>query len=741
MISLMTQQNVPGIDGLTAFGDDASPFIFYLVSSTPRFRQGPDGSPVFQFLKYREPVPREGGRKGGGFAIFDVEFAVSADVEKKAKEALQEQVNADPRFARVNPKPVVKIGTISWIKGASQIQVLDGGGPNAALVERVENPGAPALYGDLITPFTIEFSAEGATLAEQAFQSKGPSVQVIYDLTTPMKMPPMRVDVWFHAEKFMNFYQKVDIDSGWYSSHTRRETIRQQFISNECCGVNVDPGAVTDQKIVNSLRDWGFQQLDDIVKRLAVGDIPDVSSDDRKVPDGIDHLERRITVDKIANANRTFTEGVVIELNLGPRGSLPGITTLTGKDGKPIKWQDFFRTVDLNDPFFQQINVNIRANADFNNLPIFDVEGRISYDEGNTHTSLPFSLSSPNDVVKFASFIENNKKAYQYNYKVNYKGETRAFDSGTILSKGDEPLTIDVGDTGILLANVQAGDINFDEVTQALVTIHYEDSANNVPPVEWEMVLDKDHKAQALQKVIFAARNAPFKYKVKYDMKDGKTYFIDWKTNAAAQIYVGSPFGGRKTISLRAIGDLQADIGTIFVDIKYADDANHYVQSNSVALSKSQPFIDWSFPVIDDSVGKVTYSGTIQFQDGQIQNIAETTAAKNTILLGRPKDDSEFLSVTVQPDLVDFTKVKLVKVALHYADPAHEIDSTKDFIITKNTSTAPVWTLRLQDKTKKGYEYRASFFLLDGTSKSVGPITTSEPILLLEMPMAAAPGA
>ena len=55
-------------------------------------------------------------------------------------------------------------------------------------------------------------------------------------------------------------------------------------------------------------------------------------------------------------------------------------------------------------------------------------------------------------------------------------------------------------------------------------------------------------------------------------------------------------------------------------------------------------------------------------------------------------------------------------------------------------STATV-TVRLQDKTKKNYEYRASFFLLDGTSKSIGPITTNDSILLLEMPAAAAPGA
>ncbi|WP_158594063.1 hypothetical protein [Cohnella faecalis] len=37
------------------------------------------------------------------------------------------------------------------------------------------------------------------------------------------------------------------------------------------------------------------------------------------------------------------------------RGSLPNITTLTGRDGQPFKWEDFSLTVDLDDPFFRQL--------------------------------------------------------------------------------------------------------------------------------------------------------------------------------------------------------------------------------------------------------------------------------------------------------------------------------------------------------------------------------------------------
>src|SRR5262245_33632625 len=122
MLALMKQQRIPGVDGVFAYGDDASPCVFYLLAETPRFRIGPDGSPVCQFLKYREPVPREGGRVGGGFLICDVEFSVPAPVVAKCRAALQEQVNVDAQFARVNPKPAVQIREISWTKGSTNVQ-------------------------------------------------------------------------------------------------------------------------------------------------------------------------------------------------------------------------------------------------------------------------------------------------------------------------------------------------------------------------------------------------------------------------------------------------------------------------------------------------------------------------------------------------------------------------------------------------------------------------------------------
>jgi hypothetical protein len=173
-------------------------------------------------------------------------------------------------------------------------------------------------------------------------------------------------------------HQRVDIDPAWHflwwgHDERRHENIQEFFRQSESGGVFINPGAVTDEKVLNTVRDWAYGQLDDALKRMIVGDVNPVSEDARKVPDGVDHLTREFMQTRVTDFDRWFYEGHNMEWNPQPRGTLPNITSMTGKDGKPFKWTDFARVVDLDDPFFKTINLNIMANADFANLPIFFV--------------------------------------------------------------------------------------------------------------------------------------------------------------------------------------------------------------------------------------------------------------------------------------------------------------------------------------------------------------------------------
>lgn len=740
-----------GVPGVQVYPDSDAIDLYYVLAAQPQIRiDDTTGKPVCTFLEYRKPIERADGSKGGGFIIFDSEFVVPPDTVTKVKQLLTDQLKA--RFPRMNPPLQARIGNLNFLRGTASIHCLDDGG---GLVQKIETPAAPSLYGNMICPFTVELSPEGATLAAQALQGQGGILQIAYDVFLPVRLPPVKAHAWFFSEKIMSFYQRVDIDPGWHflwwgHDADRTEKVREFFQQSESGGVFIDPGAVTDDKVISTVRDWAYGQLDDALKRMIVGDINPVSDDARKVPDGTRSLTRDFLETRVSNFDRWFIEGHNMEWNPQPRGTLPNITSMTGKDGKPFKWSDFARTVDLDDPFFKTINLNIMANADFANLPIFSVDVHCEYPApdkrnpdgtpkkaGGAHTAQDFRLQKADDVGKFASFTDDNDLRYSYGYKVNFKGDAQPFEMKGQVSDSTV-LTVDVDSTGCLAVDVGVGNVNFDQMFNAvIVDMRYEDKANKVAAVEQQFVLDKDHRTARLGAIIHAPRTEACVYDVTYQFKDGRQYTLKDQKSFSRQIYINSPFTDQRTVHVRPVGDLTNDISNIFVDLQYEDHDKGYVVSQSIALNKGNPFADWSVPVFDRTKGKVTYSGTIQFADGTAQDITPSgELTKDTLMVGRQRDDSEFLTVTVLPDALDFTKLKLAKVSLHYSDGA-ATDLSKDIILRANAAAPPPWSIRLVDKAKRQYDWHAEYHMADGSVRKQGdpnPIPTTDLTLIPEIP-------
>ncbi len=186
------------IDGVTVYGDDNNKAIFYIVPDVPRFRINDNLLPSFSFFKYRMPIDRVDGSKGGGFLVCDVELSLPPEKQEAVKQKLQAQINQQYANSTVEP-PEVKIGNITYTRGAAKLNIEN---ISEKFVESAFNPGKPSLYGRNLTPFTVELTDVGATFFEQALQNKGGFVQVSYDLYCPVKLPPIEARIWFSASKF-----------------------------------------------------------------------------------------------------------------------------------------------------------------------------------------------------------------------------------------------------------------------------------------------------------------------------------------------------------------------------------------------------------------------------------------------------------------------------------------------------------------------------------------------------------
>jgi len=400
--------------------------------------------------------------------------------------------------------PEVTFGTITYTKGTTSLIVA---GSDGTFVEKINNPGKPSLYGNNVATFELELSENGATFFEEAMKIHGgSSVAVVYDLWFWARLPKINVNGYFYASKFYSFYQTIDTDWNLWSEDSYRETIREQTISSESMALDFEWGGVTDEKVRAPIRDWATKALEDAVEREMIKAVAPVPDDQRKATDGIEDVTRDISNTQISNVSIHYTEAQTVEWNIAPPGQLQSIVDMTNPDGSPVKWEDYFHVIDLDDPFFKQLRVDTFVNADFENLPIRSVEVKLLYNGRPMANLAPDQpegevvLDKPDSIGKFAAYIENDNWKYKYSYQVNYVGQSRIFQSPEV-ETNEGNLTIGVDDVGILSVNVSAGDLDWTEIDRALVTFRYEDT--NVDPFEDQFVLTQAQPTHKVQKVIF----------------------------------------------------------------------------------------------------------------------------------------------------------------------------------------------------------------------------------------------
>ncbi|MEU4426902.1 hypothetical protein AB0F81_40295 [Actinoplanes sp. NPDC024001] len=708
---------VQTIEGVTVHTDGDSFSTFYLIPEQPRYRRYPDGTLAFRFIKYRFAVDRPGDRKGGGFVLFDVEFVVDEAKLPVITEKLQAQVNAEAARRGITPAPPVTIGTISYTKGTSALIVPGAGG----FVEKEHNPGMPSLFGRNICSFGLELSQDGAEFFEKAMQGQGGTVSVVYNMWLLAQLPKIEVNAHFRASTFYSFFQTIHVDWNFWGLDSYRETLREQMISSESMVLDFKWGGVTDEKIRGPIRDWATRTLEDAVERKMIKAIAPVPDDQRDLPDGIEDVTRDISKTQISNVDIHYRESQTVEWNIAPQGILQNITALKDGAGAPVKWEDYATTIDLNSDFFRELRVDVNVNGDFTNLPIHSVEVQVLYHGRPMPNLTPGQpegevvLKSPDEIGKFATYVDGDDWNYQYRYRINYRGTSGVFESGE-KTTNEGNLVFGVDDVGILSVEASTGaDLNWEEVDTALVTFHYAD--DDVAPIEEQFQLTKANHTKKIQKVILKPMRKEYRYRVRYFMKGGKEVEGPELTSRAPNLVINDVFGGRRTVYLRGVGDFTNRVQNVFVNLEYRDDKNKYTQARSQALSSAMPSFDWSFPVIDETVGDVFYSATIAYKDGTSEEIPRQVATSSTIPLPPPVE--AFLDVTIVPDLLDWSRLRLVRAALSYTDLDASIAVNKDFIFSPSKTATQTWRVELKDKDRDQFSYTITYFLTDGTQRTV----------------------
>jgi hypothetical protein len=290
-------------------------------------------------------------------------------------------------------------------------------------------------------------------------------------------------------------------------------------------------------------------------------------------------------------------------------------------------------------------------------------------------------------------------------------------------------LKINIDELGLWLVDVEVGDMNFEQVGSAVLTLEHPQIEPGIPPV-CRFQIDQNNKKFEVKELLLRPAQ-PYTASIKYFMKDGREYVRELPDQKGQRFYVDDPFSATRVVQLRTRGDFERRIDTIFVDLTYEDEKNGYRQTSSMALSKDKRFADWSFPVVDERAGKITYHAITTFKDGTSSDSGDQPLPSTTLLLG---EDTATLTVKLIPDLIDWSAVKLATIELHYTDPTNSIDERESFTFRQGSPEAN-WELAIRDRSKNSYEWTARFFMADGSRKeiaSTGPVTDED--FIIELP-------
>jgi hypothetical protein len=206
--------------GLVIFRDDEDADQFHFLSPVPRLAEE-NGRTAFTLYKYRRdltdnPALEPTRARGAGLALFEVETPVRS-LALVAADLASETGRSDPRLSPV----VFRSGEVRTI-----VAHAEGDG----LVEDLVDGRSAPLTFPHHAAFALALSAEGATLFEAAARGGALPVGVVYELRFLALTPALHAHVWMDYDRIYDHFAtsvgftyyvsvRLDLELAWLVEH------------------------------------------------------------------------------------------------------------------------------------------------------------------------------------------------------------------------------------------------------------------------------------------------------------------------------------------------------------------------------------------------------------------------------------------------------------------------------------------------------------------------------------------
>ncbi len=767
--------NVPAfrtIDGVTLYTDDLCWYRFYAIAQGPRVRVDENNDPVFLLVKYAfSDEDREQNAKlpsGGGYMNFDVEFSVEPEQLEKIQIELQEWVDAEwsrlrngtaeekslPGVQGTTEPPKVDFGTPTFTQGTVRMDA-----PQVeSLVEARVAEGNPSLLSDNLAVFSMDLSAPGATFMQKTLvgeDGNNPTdltpVQIRYDLAFWARLPAVRINVTADSERIYDQVRKY-MDGEGVDQCTSYQFQNSDITTNTATmagliEVKIDPGSASlDDEVIADLRQYALDMMQQMVEsrfftddpgegyhpEFPDGPPPEVVDDQRKKAD--DGRRRNENPKKYLRQNYDKSS-MHLELNLEQRSVVewtihPQATLTTFFEGRTAEdLKRFVRVVDLTDPFFEHLDLVVRAFADFNDADLEAVEVEVRYsgrdangEQQEKNQSFTFTT---NDPQKWSPALIGDKREYEFRYRIKFRGHEFTQPTGWQRSTASQ-LNLSLPATGKVSLAVAAGDIDFETLIKRVqVTLSYADTEAGIPNEEFTVVLDAANLAQNYQRAVFNLVRNPIRYRRRFLLQSGEVLEDpEWSETSSRQLLVNQPFNDFLNVRLLPVGDAWDQVVQVIVDLRYRDPAQAFEVNESMAIKSNAEFRTWRVVLPDKTRREFEYRIARSFKDGRFEQ-SDWAPQNGTETLPIPVNGPPVQRIRFVADRLDLETSPVTELALK-----HLVTGAEETLIFRSKDPQE-WLVPAPAGTPIHYEARPTYFPANADPVQAPRIEESDSVLVL----------
>ncbi len=731
MIDISTQAYLKvNSNNIIYWGDTEQNNKFYLWPEAPRFRrdENENGKPVFSFYKYTQNKEGADGEMKGGYLTFDAEFALDASVIDAAKL----QIAKDKKF---QDGTEIIIGTIPYTDGSVHFTVPDDKG----FVTKINTDSKPSLSGRNIATVAVELTPSGATLFYDALTGKTSSIlQVAYQLKFNTLLPAATVNLKYSASRTFSYYRDAKVDT--HSSkkgNDYHDTITQDVIEKSGGKCDVEFGSGVSEDLQKQVREWALTTYKDMVQKSVFDALKEMGEDKPGAGDK-EKISKAIKNSKDFDMN--YKEKQTINYCLEPKGTIENLLTIKGNDGTTFNIDKFFKVINLDDNFFDYLNVKPNVHGlDWNLTKLADISVTLDYGKDQNERRRTYGFDTQGNLIKTeenpfpftASFMHdsNNKPIYDYYYSIaaNFNGSIPSFKSGMLQSK--EPnLSIGPSDLNFLCVSLQTSSlIDWDKIKS--INFDIECQGIKVPTIEFNKNVTKKDIAYPIGTTPAKGNIYEYTYTITYNMSEG-TFKA---SNTSNQYDLIIPDFASETITYTFIADEDPTVHNIFLTLEYEDNNNKYkkrIDDIDIYKCENKEY-NWKIPVIDVNGGDMYYSGDILYNDGKpIKQIPRTKASSHRVQVyqGAPK-----LELEIYSDLINWDKYQMVVISLEYIDEVNNVHQkgSKKFTSSVENNT---WVINIADLDKQEYSWSGQFITKDQKVFKTSPVKCIDNPLLIVPP-------